>query len=78
MELPLRDLSMSISLQLGAAPWPSIDHAKPSEEGGPIARTGFNYQDEVAVSFLIDMLSDSEILKIHLETHDDTRAQNAC
>jgi hypothetical protein len=62
---------MSISPQTEAALWPSIDHAKPSEEGGPIARTGFNYQDEVAVGFLIDMLDDSAISKIHLETHDD-------
>jgi hypothetical protein len=51
--------------------WPSIDDAKPSEQGGPVARGGFNYQDEVAVSFLIDMLADPTILKIHLETHDD-------
>jgi hypothetical protein len=54
-----------------ATKWPSIDHAKPSEQGGPIARAGFNYQDEVAVGFLIDMLADPTILKIHLETHDD-------
>jgi Cap4 dsDNA endonuclease len=52
-------------------PRTSIDHAEPSEQGGPIARTGFNYQDEAAVSFLIDMLADPTILKIHLETHDD-------
>lgn len=51
--------------------WPSIDHAKPSEEGGPVARTGFNYQDEIAVGFLIDMLSSPSLLKIHCETHDD-------
>ena len=61
---------MSIQ-QSETAPWPSIDHAKPLEEGGPIARVGFNYQDEVAVSLLIDMLGDPEIIKIHLETHDD-------
>jgi Cap4-like dsDNA endonuclease family protein len=51
--------------------WPSIDHARPSEQGGSIARIGFTYQDEVAVGFLIDMLSDPLILKIHCETHDD-------
>lgn len=51
--------------------WPSIDDARPSEQGGPVARTGFNYQDEVAVSFLIDMLGDPTIVKLHLETHDD-------
>jgi Cap4 dsDNA endonuclease len=57
--------------QLQMTPLPSIDHAEPSEQGGPIARTGFNYQDEAAVSFLVDMLDDPTILKIHLETHDD-------
>lgn len=41
------------------------------EEGGPIARTGFNYQDEIAVGFLLDMLEDPSILKVHCETHDD-------
>jgi Cap4 dsDNA endonuclease len=62
---------MSIFSEVESASWPSIDLAKPPEEGGPIARTGFNYQDEVAVSFLIDMLCDSTHIKIHLETHDD-------
>lgn len=51
--------------------WPSIDHAKPDEEGGPIARTGFNYQDEIAVGFLIEMLETAVLLKVHCETHDD-------
>jgi hypothetical protein len=49
----------------------SIDEAQPSEEGGPIARTGFNYQDEIAVGFLIEMLEDPSALKVHCETHDD-------
>lgn len=51
--------------------WPSVDHAKPTEEGGSNARAGFNYQDEVAVGLLIDMLASSSLLKIHCETHDD-------
>lgn len=51
--------------------WPSIDECKPEEEGGPIARTGFNYQDEIAVGFLIEMLEAPELEKIHCETHDD-------
>ena len=50
---------------------PSVDDVAPSEEGGPIARSGFNYQDEIGVSFLIDMLEDASVLKIHFETHDD-------
>lgn len=51
--------------------WPSVDVAKPLEEGGPIARKGFNYQDEIAVSFLLDMMEDHFVIKIHCETHDD-------
>jgi hypothetical protein len=51
--------------------WPSVDDAKPAEEGGPNARVGFNYQDEIAVWFLIQMLEDPLIVKIHCETHDD-------
>lgn len=50
---------------------PSIDAAMPTEEGGPIARKGFSYQDEIAVSFLLDMLESPDIEKIHCETHDD-------
>ncbi len=51
--------------------WLSVDVAKPIEEGGPDARKGFNYQDEIAVSFLLDMMEDDSIVKIHCETHDD-------
>lgn len=50
---------------------PSVEDAAPLEQGGPIARTGFNYQDEIAVGFLLDMLVDPSILKVHCETHDD-------
>lgn len=50
---------------------PSVDQLKPSEEGGPVARSGFNYQDEIAVSFLIEMLEAPTLLKVHCETHDD-------
>lgn len=54
-----------------APEWPSVDVAKPIEEGGPDARKGFNYQDEIAVSFLLDMMEDESVVKIHCETHDD-------
>lgn len=50
---------------------PSVDDVKPIEEGGPIARAGFDYQDEIAVGFLIEMLETRELLKVHCETHDD-------
>jgi len=51
--------------------WPSINDSPPTEEGGPIARTGFTYQDEVAVSFLIEMLENASLVRVHCETHDD-------
>jgi hypothetical protein len=51
--------------------FPSVDNVKPTEEGGPAARSGFNYQDEIAVGFLIEMLQNSSLLKVHCETHDD-------
>lgn len=51
--------------------WPSINDAPPVEEGGPIARKGFTYQDEIAVSFLLTMLENSALLRVHCETHDD-------
>jgi len=50
---------------------PSVDDVKPSEEGGPIARAGFTYQDAIAVGFLIEMLEIPSLLKVHCETHDD-------
>ncbi|HYF78973.1 MAG TPA: dsDNA nuclease domain-containing protein [Symbiobacteriaceae bacterium] len=50
---------------------PSVDDVRPVEEGGPEARIGFSYQDEIGVSFLIDMLEDPNLLKVHCETHDD-------
>lgn len=51
--------------------WPSISDAPPVEEGGPIARKGFTYQDEIAVSFLLTMLEDPALVRVHCETHDD-------
>lgn len=56
---------------LASAVWPSIDEISPQEEGGPIARIGFSYQDEVAVGFLIEMLCSPSIWRVHCETHDD-------
>lgn len=56
---------------LSASTWPSVDDIAPQEEGGPTARSGFNYQDEIAVSFLLEMLEDPVLLRVHCETHDD-------
>lgn len=62
---------MSNANDIEPVEWPSVDVAMPVEEGGSIARTGFSYQDEIAVSFLLDMLENPAIEKVHCETHDD-------
>lgn len=51
--------------------FPSVDSVKPSEEGGPIARSAFNYQDEIAIGFLIEMLESPSLIRVQCETHDD-------
>ena len=51
--------------------WPSIDDQHPDEEGGPTARSGLAYQDEIVVGILLDMVEDNSIQKVHCETHDD-------
>lgn len=50
---------------------PSVDDLPPDEEGGSIARFGFEYQDEVAVQFVLEMLTDPTLRKVYCETHDD-------
>ncbi len=58
---------------------PSVSDAKPLEEGGPSARHGFTYQDEIGVGFLIEMLEHSDLLRVQCETLDDlvlVRAQH--
>lgn len=55
----------------GLSELPSVDDVRPREEGGPVARFGFDYQDEIAVGFLIEMLEDPALLRVHCETHDD-------
>lgn len=51
--------------------WPSIDDHQPHEEGGPTARAGLSYQDEIVVDIFLDMIEDATIQKVHCETHDD-------
>jgi len=51
--------------------WPSVDVSQPTEQGGPIARSGFSYQDEIVVGFLLEMLEDASVLKVHCDTHED-------
>ena len=50
---------------------PSIHELKPLERGGTVARGGFKYQDHVAVSFLLQMISDKSLEELWCETHDD-------
>jgi hypothetical protein len=51
--------------------WPSIDDHQPDEEGGPIARSGLAYQDDIVVGIFLDMIRDPSIQSVHCETHDD-------
>lgn len=51
--------------------WPSIEDCVPDEQGGPVARAGFAYQDYIAAGLVFDMLEDPEIEQIHCETMDD-------
>lgn len=66
-----RALSKADSIILTSKIWPSIDNVSPKEQGGPFARQGFSYQDEIAVGFMLDMIADTGLVKIHFETHDD-------
>lgn len=59
------------NLATSAAEWPSLRERRPLDEGGPIARSGFNYQDEIAVGFFIEMLESDSLAEICCETHDD-------
>ena len=50
---------------------PSVRDLAPLESGGPTARSGFAYQDHVAVGFCIDMLDAHEITEVWCELLDD-------
>lgn len=50
---------------------PSIHELLPLEQGGPVARTGFLYQDHVAARFCIDMLGNASLVGVWCETLDD-------
>jgi hypothetical protein len=56
---------------LSSSPLLSIHDLKPLDQGGPIARAGFSYQDHVAVGFCIEMLTDGLIVAVWCELHDD-------
>lgn len=50
---------------------PSIHSLPVLEKGGQTARRGFLYQDHVAVSFCVEMLTDGQIDAVWCEVHDD-------
>jgi hypothetical protein len=70
MELDSEPLRASESEQAEVT-LPSVSEAEPLEEGGPSARQGFAHQDEIGVSFLIEMLERSDLLRVQCETQDD-------
>jgi hypothetical protein len=47
---------------------PSIYELAPFEQGGPIARTGFLYQDHIAARFCIEMLRNPNLLEVWCES----------
>lgn len=49
----------------------SIFTLQPLEEGGPIARGGFLYQDHVAAAFCLEILTNEGLRAIWCETQDD-------
>lgn len=49
----------------------SYRHIPPLECGGVIARTGFAFQDHVAASYCIEMLSNTELVEVWCENLDD-------
>lgn len=50
---------------------PSIHGLPPLERGGVEARQGFEFQDHVAASFLVELLENPALLEVWCETHDD-------
>jgi len=56
---------------LAVAPLASIYDLAPTEEGGSVARAGFNYQDHIAARFCIAMLGDGHLSEVWCETEDD-------
>lgn len=70
-----QDLLLKLSCREDALPPapkpPSIHELPPLESGGTTARSGFAYQDHVAVSFCVEMLADRRIDSVWCEVHDD-------
>jgi hypothetical protein len=77
-EMSLRTITSSPNIIYGISgsrfTMPSIFTLPPLEEGGPIARGGFDYQDHVAATICLEMLRDASIRAVWCETHDDLLA----
>lgn len=50
---------------------PLVDPYTASDAGGVKARQGFTFQDHIAASFLLDLISDPMLLQVECETGDD-------
>ena len=50
---------------------PSIHILFPLESGGSNAIRGFDYQDNVAAAFCLEMVESDDLLQVQCETHDD-------
>jgi Cap4, dsDNA endonuclease domain len=50
---------------------PSIYELPLSETGGTDARRGFDYQDDVAAAFCLEMVASDALLQVQCETYDD-------
>lgn len=50
---------------------PSIHELPLSETGGTDARRGFDYQDDVAAAFCLEMVKSNILLQVQCETYDD-------
>ncbi|NEJ83025.1 DUF4297 domain-containing protein, partial [Rhizobium leguminosarum] len=50
---------------------PLVDPYAASDAGGVKARQGFTFQDHIAASFLLALLSDPALLQVECETGDD-------
>ena len=50
---------------------PSIHALLPLDSGGSNAIRGFDYQDDVAAAFCLEMVKSEDLLQIQCETHDD-------
>lgn len=53
------------------APLASIRDDLPTDQGGPLARKGFDFQDHIAAKCCLEMLEGSDISEVWCETYDD-------